>query len=247
MIDAVFISDLHLHPDRLDISKQFELFLKWVETRTRTLYILGDFFHVWAGDDTSNAFSHAIAARLALLSQQGIKIYFIRGNRDFLLGDAFFKQAQITPLEEPALITLDKQKVMLVHGDRYCTKDKTHQWFRRLTRNRWFPTVFMTLPKQLRTRIVMGVRLKSETNTYKKPAMMQVVSAALTRHLAAYGVDTVIHGHTHQPGLTTHHFQAKKYQQYVLSDWDAPPQVLCYNKSTGFNFILTGECDGRTR
>ncbi len=248
MLDAVFISDLHLHPDRPDILKQFDLFLKWVETRTRTLYILGDFFHAWAGDDTSTAWSNEIAARLALLHEKNIKVYFMRGNRDFLLGNAFFKRAKITGLAEPALIQLGEQQVLLVHGDRYCTKDRAHQWFRRLTRNRWFPALFMTLPAKLRKKIVMGVRLKSETNTRKKADIMDVVPEVLTRHVAACQADMVIHGHTHQPGVTEHFYQGKKqdkkYQQYILSDWDAPPLILCYNKSTGFNFKLAGEGDG---
>ena len=245
MLDAVFISDLHLHPDRPDILKQFDLFLEWVQTRTRSLYILGDFFHAWAGDDIESDWSNGIAARLALLHEKNIKIYFMRGNRDFLLGDVFFKRAKITYLEEPALIELNKQQVLLVHGDRYCTKDKAHQWFRCLTRNRWFPALFLKLPRQLRTRIVMGVRLNSEKNT-KKVNVMDVVPKALTKHLAACKADMVIHGHTHQPGVTEHIYQEKKYQQYILSDWDAPPSVLCYNESTGFNFNLMGDGHGIT-
>ncbi len=241
MNDAVFISDLHLHPDRPDISKRFEAFLEWVETRTRALYILGDFFHIWAGDDTANAWSDAIAARLAALSKKGIKLYFMRGNRDFLLGNAFFKRAGLIALEEPTQIMLGGRSILLVHGDRYCTKDKAHQRFRCLTRNRWFPMLFMVLPKSLRTRIVMGVRLKSETNTRKKQDIMDVVPEALTRHLKQCDVEIVVHGHTHQPGLTTYQLEDKNYQQYVLSDWDAAPTVLRYNKTIGFTFNCFGE------
>ncbi|MDX2345382.1 MAG: UDP-2,3-diacylglucosamine diphosphatase [Legionella sp.] len=243
MNDAVFISDLHLHPDRADILEQFDVFLKWVITSTKTLYILGDFFHVWAGDDTNTTWSDGIAARLAALNQQGVTVYFMHGNRDFLLGDAFFKRACLIPLEEPATITLGNTQVLLVHGDRYCTKDKAHQWFRCLTRNRWFPALFMIIPKRIRTRIVMGVRLNSETNTRKKQIVMNVVPETLTKHLAACDVNTVIHGHTHQPGVTRYVLNKQNYQQYVLSDWDAPPSALCYNKSTGFEFNLIGDSD----
>jgi UDP-2,3-diacylglucosamine hydrolase len=238
MIDAVFISDLHLHPDMPDILKRFDVFLNWVEKRTRVLYILGDFFHVWAGDDTSNAWSDSIAARLALLSKQGVQVYFMRGNRDFLLGNDFCKRAQLTLLEEPARIILGTQDVLLVHGDRYCTDDRAHQWFRRVTRNRYFIAVFKMLPKWLRIQIVMGVRSKSEKNTRKKPEIMDVVPAALVGHLKQCGVQVVIHGHTHKPGVTEYHVDDVCYQQYILSDWDAMPSILCYNKSNGFYFNL---------
>ncbi|MCH9755688.1 MAG: UDP-2,3-diacylglucosamine diphosphatase [Gammaproteobacteria bacterium] len=244
MLEAVFISDLHLHPDMPDISKRFEDFLVWVSHRTRALYILGDFFHVWAGDDTSNAWSDAIASRLALLTKQGMQVYFMRGNRDFLLGETFFKRAGLIVLDEPALIELGGEQVMLVHGDRYCIADKAHQRFRRFTRNRWFPALFMMLPKWLRTRIVMGVRVHSETNTQKQPVMMDVVPASLTKHLKQCGAHIVVHGHTHKPGHTSHLLEGELYQQYVLSDWDASPHVLCYDDTIGFNFNLLGEGDG---
>ena len=93
----------------------------------------------------------------------------------------------------------------------------------------------------------MGVRLNSETNTRKQAFMMQVVPHVLVRHLKQYQLDCVVHGHTHQPGLTTHIFQNKEYLQYVLSDWDASPLILCYNKSTGFNFKLIEESDHACR
>ena len=240
MIDAMFISDLHLHPDMPDISKRFEAFLAWASGRTRALYILGDFFHVWAGDDTSDVWSDAVAARLALLVKQGMHVYFMRGNRDFLLGTGFAKRAGLTLLEEPAVITLGDESVVLVHGDRYCTQDTAHQWFRRLTRNRWFFKCFMMLPKWFRVWIVKGVRQHSETNTGKQPSVMGVVPASLAKHLKQCGVKTVIHGHTHQPGHTVHEFEQAVYQQYVLSDWDAAPSILCYNKSIGLYFDLLG-------
>ena len=243
MIDAIFISDLHLHPDMPDISKRFDAFLVWVARRTRALYILGDFFHVWAGDDTSNAWSDAIAARLALLGKQGMQVYFMRGNRDFLLGEAFSKRAGFTLLEEPAYITLGDTPVVLVHGDRYCTQDKAHQRFRCLTRNRWFTACFMKFPKRLRVWIVRGVRARSETNLRKQPTIMDVVPASLVAHLKQCDVQTVVHGHTHKPGHTEHVFEGVGYQQYVLSDWDAPPSILCYDKPIGFYFNRIGEGD----
>ncbi len=244
MMDAVFISDLHLHPDRPDILARFKRFLEWVPTHTKNLYILGDFLHVWAGDDTSNAWSNSIAASLADLNAKGMRVYFMRGNRDFLLGDAFFKRGQLIALEEPAFIELGGARVVLVHGDRYCTNDIAHQWFRRITRSRWFACLFLKLPEWLRTRIVMGVRSNSASNTGNKLDKMDVVPQTLIKHLNEQGARIVVHGHTHKPGLVKHQAGEDVYYQYVLSDWDAPPSLLCYDKAKGFNFILFGEGHG---
>ncbi|MDF1677581.1 MAG: UDP-2,3-diacylglucosamine diphosphatase [Legionellaceae bacterium] len=244
MMDAVFISDLHLHPDMPDISARFKQFLEWVPMQTKTLYILGDFLHVWAGDDTSNTWSNSIAASLADLSAKGMRVYFMRGNRDFLLGDAFFKRARLIVLEEPTAIELGGARIVLVHGDRYCTKDTAHQWFRRLTRNRWFPRLFLKLPVWLRLRIVMGVRSNSASSVGSKLDKTDIVPQALIKHLNEQDARIVVHGHTHKPGLVKHQAGGDVYYQYVLSDWDASPTLLCYDKSKGFNFILSGEGHG---
>jgi len=238
MNDAVFISDLHLDPNISEISKRFDDFLTWVGSRTHTLYILGDFFHAWAGDDTSNAWSDAVADQLAKLNAQGVAVYLMRGNRDFLLGRAFAARASSTLLEEPACIELGGHRVMLTHGDRFCTQDKAHQWFRRLTRNRWFSKLFLNIPQYVRTRIVAGVRAHSEDNPRKQPEIMDVVPAALINYLKHVQANIMVHGHTHRPGLTSHESDGQIYEQYVLSDWDAAPSVLCYNKATGFYFKL---------
>jgi len=236
--EAVFISDLHLDPNIPEISKRFDEFLAWAASQTRALYILGDFFHAWAGDDTSNAWSDAIADQLAKLHEQGVAVYLMCGNRDFLLGSAFARRASSVLLDEPAFIELGGIRVMLTHGDRYCTQDKAHQRFRRLTRNRWFSRLFLKLPRRIRQRMVAGVRAHSEHNPRKQPDIMDVVPAALMRDLKQHQINIMVHGHTHRPGLTSHEDDGQVYQHYVLSDWDAAPTILCYNESTGFCFKL---------
>jgi len=238
MNEAVFISDLHLDPSIPEISKRFDDFLAWAALETRALYILGDFFHAWAGDDASNAWSHAVADKLAALAAQGVAVYLMRGNRDFLLGRAFASRASSTLLAEPTLIELGGQRVMLTHGDRYCTQDKAHQWFRRFTRNRWFSACFLKIPRYFRTRIVAGVRAHSASNPQKQPDIMDVVPSALIAHMKQCQARIMVHGHTHRPGLTSHKVNGITYQQYVLSDWDAAPSILCYNQPTGFYFNL---------
>lgn len=236
MIEAVFISDLHLHPDETIITERFNQFIQWAARNTRAVYILGDFFHVWPGDDAINSWSAAIAEQLAWLTAQGVLVYFMPGNRDFLIGERFAKHARVTALTEPTLINLGDDRVLLVHGDRYCTKDKGHIWLRRLTRNWWFPQLFLSLPLAFRDRLVNKVRQNSQNNRKKPTYTMDVVPESLLAHMQQFNVTTVIHGHTHKPGLTTHTHKGLTYQQYVLSDWDDNPLLMCYDKSTGFYF-----------
>ena len=240
-IEAVFISDLHLHPNETAITERFNRFIQWASTHTRAVYILGDFFHVWPGDDALDDWSRAIAHQLAILHQQGIATYFMQGNRDFLLGDAFAALAGATLLTEPAVITLGDERVLLVHGDRYCILDRGHQWLRRLTRNRVFPWLFLRLPLAFRQYLVNTVRQKSQSNRSKPPAQMDVVATTLLNHMTEMGVNVLIHGHTHKPGLTTHRHEERTDRQYVLSDWDDNPLLMCYDEAKGFYFSLLPE------
>ncbi len=241
MIDAAFISDLHLHPDEAAITERFNRFISWAATNTRAVYILGDFFHVWTGDDAIDEWSSSIVERLAWLVSQGVTVYFMPGNRDFLLGDRFAKRANVIKLTEPTMITLGNERVLLVHGDRYCTLDKGHQWLRRLTRNRIFPMIFLRLPLSIRAGLVNKVRASSQANRSKPASQMDVVIADMLNHMQQLDVTILVHGHTHKPGLTTHDYQGTSYRQYVLSDWDDNPLIMCYDNSMGLYFTqLTG-------
>lgn len=233
---AVFISDLHLHPEEPLITARFNRFIEWAAQNTKTVYILGDFFHAWAGDDSIDSWSESIAKRLRWLSQQQVAIYFMHGNRDFLLGKAFADLAGIIILPEPAIIRLGDKRILLVHGDRYCTNDKGHQWLRRLTRNRWFSHFFLRLPYKVRAQLVSKIRQHSQTNRSKPYSKMDVVASDMIEHLQKYKVATLIHGHTHKPGLINHCYNEIMYSQYVLSDWDDNPRLLCYHKSMGIFF-----------
>jgi UDP-2,3-diacylglucosamine hydrolase len=238
MNQAVFISDLHLHPQETAITRRFEQFIKWAAQHTTSVYILGDFFHVWPGDDALDVWSESIASQLRWLHDQGIKLYFMPGNRDFLVGNRFATRASLTIIKEPTTIALGDTQLLLVHGDRYCTKDKSHQWLRRLTRNRLFTTLFLQLPYALRSAIVNQVRQHSQMNRNKPAANMSITVSSMIKHMKALGVHTVIHGHVHQPGLTQHVENDSNYDQYVLSDWDDNPTIMCYNKASGFYFYL---------
>lgn len=237
MIEAVFISDLHLHPNESVITERFNRFIEWAAYNTKSVYILGDFFHVWPGDDALDVWSQSIALQLSSLASQGVRLYFMHGNRDFLLGERFFTLASMTPLSEPAIITLGGVKIALVHGDRYCTSDKGHQWLRRLTRNSIFPAFFLRIPYAFRCKLVNEVRTRSQANRYKSMTSMDVVAPVMLNHMQQLGVKVLVHGHTHKPGLTRHELHGKNYQQYVLSDWDDSPLLMCYDRSNGFYFV----------
>lgn len=244
--EAVFISDLHLHPEEPLISKRFNAFIEWAALNAKAVYILGDFFHAWSGDDSQDTWSETIAQRLKWLSEQSVALYYMHGNRDFLLGKGFAKAAGMTILSEPTVINLGDNAVLLAHGDRYCTKDKGHQWFRRITRTTWFTKLFLLIPLQLRVKMVMNVRQRSQTNYRKTAVQMDVVLEPMIAHMDENKVSMLIHGHTHKPGLRNHLYNSKVYKQYTLSDWDDSPKLLCYYKTKGLLFAhddLVGDRD----
>lgn len=236
LLDAVFISDLHLNPAQPEITRRFTQFIQWAATHTRAVYILGDFFHVWAGDDAQDDWSDTIAEQLRALAVQGVRVFYMHGNRDFLLGNQFAQRASMQILLDPTVIELDGERILLTHGDRYCTNDRGHQWLRRLTRNRLFSYLFLCLPYQFRSKLVDQVRNHSQLNQNKTPYTMAIVSSVMLSHMQKMKTSVVIHGHIHQPGLIHHVVKEKQYRQYILSDWDDKPQMLCYYKTKGFYF-----------
>ncbi|MFT4057960.1 MAG: UDP-2,3-diacylglucosamine diphosphatase [Legionella sp.] len=237
MIEAVFISDLHLHPKEIAIQARFDAFLKWaIKHEVKNIYILGDFFHVWAGDDTLNDWSRGIAEQLHTLKQLGINLFYMHGNRDFLLGKAFAQLTGWTMMSEPTILYLGNEKIMLAHGDRYCTKDIAHQRFRLLTRNRIFPLLFLSLSLKYREKLVTQVRSRSQNNVSKSLEQMDVVTESVISHMQEHGVTKLIHGHTHKPGMSTYKVGAEELVRYVLSDWDDKPKILCYDNTKGVYF-----------
>jgi UDP-2,3-diacylglucosamine hydrolase len=237
MIEAVFISDLHLHPNEPAIEKRFNDFILWAKESVKTIYILGDFLHVWPGDDALDEWSLSIAARLHGLVEQGISLYYMHGNRDFLLGTEFARRAGWHILADPTLVQLGTEQVLLAHGDRYCSYDKRHQHFRALTRNACFSWLFLKLPLNYRKKLVDKVRTISQSQQGRTMTMLDVSTFAIIKEMKRFKVNTMIHGHTHKPGLSTYPDQQATLKRYVLSDWDDFPQILCYDSTNGFIFI----------
>ena len=237
MNEAIFISDLHLGPNTPEITQRFIDFSKWVIGKTKRLYILGDFFHAWPGDDIQENWVQEIRNILQQISSADIKVYFLVGNRDFLVGKHFCTLAGMQLIKEPYLLDFVKDRTLLVHGDRYCIKDRAHQWFRVLTRNTLFTSLFCRLPLFLRKSIVQNVRQHSQNNKLAKIQVGDADEKAALSHLEHTKCTIIIHGHTHKPALHKMISAQKVSLRYVLSDWDDAPVVLCYHNTKGYKFI----------
>lgn len=219
-----FIADLHLSPARPDISALFAEFLQQLaEQRAQSLYILGDLVDAWIGDDDHSAFALQLQQQLRQLTDSGVPVYFMAGNRDFLIADDFAKRTGVQLLPEPTLITLRQQPTLLLHGDSLCTADKSYQRFRRIIRARWLTKLLLALPLALRMRIARRLRAASKTQQPLSPQQLQlmdVTPAAVTALFERYQVKHMIHGHTHRPAVHQHRLSdGSMAERIVLGDW----------------------------
>lgn len=217
----LLISDLHLEEERPDISRAFLHFLKARATRAEALYILGDFFEVWIGDDAISPFQRSIAQALRELSDSGTRIYLMHGNRDFLLGQAFCREAGCTLLKDPSLVELGGERVLLMHGDSLCTQDEAYMRLRRWLRNPLSLFILRHLPLATRRKIARKLRRESRMQTSMKASeIVDVTPSEVSRVMATHGVLTLIHGHTHRPATHRLQFGGQPARRIVLGDWD---------------------------
>jgi len=219
---ALFISDLHLTPQRADVTGAFELFLHEIPRSGDSLYILGDLFEYWAGDDDLGAaFNARIAASLAAVAERGVGLYFIHGNRDFLIGEQFAERGRLTLLPDPYVFNLHGMKTVLLHGDTLCTDDIKYQAFRSQVRAPGWQQAFLAQPLARRHAVIEGLREKSETEKSMKPAdIMDVNEDEVRRVLAETGCARMIHGHTHRPGRHDYVMAGSTRKRWVLPAWD---------------------------
>ena len=222
MDHSLFISDLHLCESRPHITQAFIGFLKTTATYAQALYILGDFFEYWAGDDAMSAGKHSdIITALNQLSTSGVRVYLMHGNRDFLLGEAFEKATGASILPDPSLVNLYGKQVLLTHGDALCTDDISYQQFRAEVRSDNWQTAFLNQPLAKRIDMIENLRLKSEQEkSAKSMQIMDVNQIAVEGLLAQYGYPPLlIHGHTHRPDTHTHTINQHLCERWVLGDW----------------------------
>jgi len=224
---CLFISDLHLETGRPDITRAF---LHCLETRARdaeALYILGDFFEVWLGDDNPDPLADQVSDALLQLSRAGVPIYLMHGNRDFLIGRDFCRRSGCTLLNDPTIIELNGERVLLMHGDSLCIDDTEYMRMRRWLRNPLSLFILRHLPLKTRHRIGRKLRNESQTRTrYKALDITDVNDGEVVRMMRSHRVTTLIHGHTHRPAIHPLEIDGQSVQRIVLGDWDESGWVL---------------------
>lgn len=216
---ALFISDLHLdesHPELTDVLLRF---LATIKAPVDSLYLLGDIFEVWIGDDNQSPLNVGVAQALKAVSEKGISIYFMHGNRDFLVKQAYAEQCGMALLEDPSIITLGGIKTLLSHGDLYCTDDLKYQAFRLKSRSAAWQKKMLRLPLWIRKALAKYARSRSKKHHVGTLMISDVVAAEISQAMQAGGVKRMIHGHTHRPAVHQVELDTDLGERIVLADW----------------------------
>jgi len=228
--EILFISDLHLTPERPDTGRLFIEFLQTRASGSAALYILGDLFELWLGDDAILPAYQPFLEALRTLTDNGVSLYIMHGNRDFLLGDGFQSMTGAQLLDDPAVIELDGIPTLLMHGDLLCTDDVSYQQFRTMVHNpEWQKALFK---KTMQERLELARQLREESRTatgQKSTEIMDVNQLAVERIMRSHKTLQLIHGHTHRPA--EHHLEldGKSATRFVLPEWGKQGGMLCHN------------------
>jgi len=215
-----FISDLHLQDDRPEITKAFISFIENTASKAERLYVLGDFFEAWIGDDDETDLTLLVKKTLLELSTS-TDIYAMHGNRDFLIGSNFAEEAGLILIDDPKKEEMFGNSVLLMHGDLLCTDDVDYQSFRATTRNPSWRKEFLSKPIGERKSIAEELRVISKEATgRKKEDIMDVSENEVSRVMEEFSADLLIHGHTHRPNTHMMNFKGVASKRIVLGDWD---------------------------
>jgi len=219
MQGTLFISDLHLDTDRPAVLGAFLTFLDQLSGQADALYILGDLFEAWVGDDDASALANSVSVGLRSLSDSGVPVWLMHGNRDFLIGEEFCARAGCQLLPDPSTISLYGEKTLLMHGDSLCTDDKEYMEFRATMRQPDTQAQLLALPIEERRQLARELRSKSsEAMSNKAEDILDVTPSAVTSIMQEHQLQRLIHGHTHRP---SHHYLGDgKGERIVLGDWD---------------------------
>jgi UDP-2,3-diacylglucosamine hydrolase len=232
-VTTLFISDLHLDGTRPDISAQFLDFLKREARGADALYILGDLFEAWIGDDDPDPDKRRVIAGLRAVTNAGVKTFLIHGNRDFLIGRRFCRETGIELLTDGTVVDLYGRRVLLMHGDLLCTDDHAYQRLRRIVRNPLVQFAMRRLTLRQRQRLAERMRAGSKEHIASMdiaaPEIMDVNEDEVRRTFARFGVDCIIHGHTHRPAVHELQIGGHKAVRIVLGDWYEQGSVLRWN------------------
>lgn len=231
---TLFISDLHLDASRPGITALFLEFLREDAAKAEALYILGDFFEAWVGDDDDDPHHARVMDGLATLTRSGVPVRLMHGNRDFLIGRSFLERTGATLLPEPTVLDLYGTPTLLLHGDTLCTDDKEYQMVRRMLRDPAWQKEYLDKPLSERRAIAAHAREQSKKHTAAKAEyIMDVNQQAVETTMRQHGVSRMIHGHTHRPAV--HRFKAdgREMERVVLGDWYEQSSQLEWDKQGG--------------
>ena len=230
----LFVSDLHLTAERPEANERFFAFMAGKARAAAALYVLGDLFEVWIGDDgVADEFNRSVVGAFSALVKSGTPLYLMHGNRDFLLGKRFCAATGGTLLEDPAVVDVDGTPTLLMHGDTLCTDDVDYQRWRRKARNRFLQAIFLLLSLERRRKISVKGREKSRQVVAAKTAeIMDVNDGAVREAFRKHGVARMIHGHTHRPGHHELEVDGLKRERWVLPDWYGPGGYLQIDRGT---------------
>ena len=224
---SIFVSDLHLCPTRPAINRVFFDFLHGPAAQAEALYILGDLFEYWAGDDDDDPFNATVLASLSDLAGRGVALHLMHGNRDFLIGEVCARKTRANLIADPTMTELYGTPTLLMHGDTLCTDDVKYIEFRTMVRAPKWQERFLAQPLPARKQIIAGLRAGSvEEKRLKSEAIMDVASGTVETVLREHGYPRLIHGHTHRPAMHEHVVDGRRCERWVLGDWYASGSYL---------------------
>jgi UDP-2,3-diacylglucosamine hydrolase len=232
---TLFISDLHLDPGDPALLRQFHAFLQSDARGADALYILGDLFEAWLGDDDPEPLARDVVAALRALADAGVPCFLMHGNRDFLIGERFCRETGATLLPDGTVVELYGERVLLMHGDALCTDDVGYQRLRRIVRNPAVLWILRHLPLERRRALAGRLRAGSRAHVGNTaPEIMDVNARAVAEAFRAAGVGTLVHGHTHRPGVHEFELDGAPVRRIVLGDWYVQGSVLRWSRE-GFD------------
>jgi UDP-2,3-diacylglucosamine hydrolase len=235
---TLLISDLHLHPKNPLIIQGFLRFLKEHCQEINALYILGDFFDAWIGGDDPSPWIKEISQALQATASSGTAIFFMRGNRDFLVGEQFCQQAGCTLLPETQMLTIMHQNILLMHGDQLCTEDHDYQVFRRMVLEPHWQTAFLAKPFQERLDIAKQYRALSENaQSQKTMDIMDATETAIIQQCYQHQTQILIHGHTHRPQKHQHMTPNGTITRWVLGDWHQSAYYIKIDRQANISLL----------
>ncbi len=230
---TLFVSDLHLDAASPEIARQFRAFLAGEARSAAALYILGDLFEAWLGDDDPDPSARSIVAALRALVDAGVPCFVMHGNRDFLIGERFCRETGATLLEDGTVVEVHGERVLLMHGDALCTDDVSYQRLRRIVRNPVVRWIFRHMTLEQRRALARKMRAGSREHVgMTAPEIMDVNAAAVAQAFRAAGVRTLIHGHTHRPAVHEFEVDGAPSRRIVLGDWYSQGSVLDWSRDS---------------